>query len=163
MVNLYRQGDKGYCIGSLAMERREHGCWTLYLPGDHHRLYYTFSVRANGQVRETGDPYARAAGVNGNRSMIVDLRRTDPSGWQFDRRPIIPPSRRVIWEVSVRDFFLGPQRRLFPALAGEISGFHPGGHHPGGEQHLPHRPELPAAAGGQPHPADAGVRLWQRG
>ena len=87
MVNLYRQGDKGFCIGSLTMERREHGCWTIYLPGDQHGLYYTFSVRVNGQVRETGDPYARAAGVNGTRSMIVDLRRTDPSGWQFDRRP----------------------------------------------------------------------------
>ena len=108
MLNLYRQGDKGYCIGSLAMERREHGCWTLYLPGDQHGMYYTFSVRANGQTRETGDPYARAAGVNGNRSMIVDLRRTDPNGWQFDRRPIIPASRRVIWEVSVRDFSWDP-------------------------------------------------------
>ena len=104
MVNLYRQGDKGFCIGSLTMERREHGCWTIYLPGDQHGLYYTFSVRVNGQVRETGDPYARAAGVNGTRSMIVDLRRTDPSGWQFDRRPVIPSSRRVIWEVSVRTF-----------------------------------------------------------
>ena len=108
MVNLYRQGDKGFCIGSLTMERREHGCWTIYLPGDQHGLYYTFSVRVNGQVRETGDPYARAAGVNGTRSMIVDLRRTDPSGWQFDRRPVIPPSRRVIWEVSVRDFSWDP-------------------------------------------------------
>ena len=108
MVNLYRQGDKGFCIGSLSMERREHGCWTVYLPGDQHGLYYTFSVRVNGQVRETGDPYARAAGVNGVRSMIVDLRRTDPSGWQFDRRPVIPSARRVIWEVSVRDFSWDP-------------------------------------------------------
>ena len=40
MVNLYRQGDKGFCIGSLTMERREHGCWTIYLPGDQHGLYY---------------------------------------------------------------------------------------------------------------------------
>ena len=109
LVNLYRQGDRGFCIGSLAMERREHGCWTLYLPGDQHGMYYTFSVRVNGQVRETADPYARAAGVNGNRSMIVDLRRTDPSGWQFDRRPVIPPARRVIWEVSVRDFSWDPE------------------------------------------------------
>ena len=42
LVNLYRQGDRGFCIGSLAMERREHGCWTLYLPGDQHGMYYTF-------------------------------------------------------------------------------------------------------------------------
>ncbi len=104
MVNLYRQGDRGFCIGSLRMERRERGCWTLYLPGDQHGLYYTFTVTANGATRETGDPYARAAGVNGLRSMIVDLSRTDPSGWRFDRRPFIPPARRVIWEVSVRDF-----------------------------------------------------------
>ena len=107
-VNLYRQGDGGFCIGTLPMERREKGTWTLYLPGDKHGLYYTFTVQTEEGTRETGDPYARAAGVNGVRSMIVDLKRTDPPGWAQDHRPQIPAARRVIWEVSVRDFSQDP-------------------------------------------------------
>ena len=118
LVNLYRQGDRGFCIGSLAMERREHGCWTLYLPGDQHGMYYTFSVRVNGQVRETADPYARAAGVNGSRSMIVDLRRTDPSGWQFDRRPVIPPGPAGDLGGQRPRLLLGPGGRLRTATGG---------------------------------------------
>ena len=107
-VNLYRRGDGGFCIGTLPMERREKGAWTIYLPGDKHGLYYTFTVQTEDGARETGDPYARAAGVNGIRSMIVDLRRTDPPDWAEDCRPDLPPSRRAIWEVSVRDFSQDP-------------------------------------------------------
>ncbi len=103
-VNLYRRGDGKGTIGSLRMTRHERGVWSIYLPGDQHGLYYTFTVEVSGTARETADPYARAAGVNGARSMVVDLSRTDPDGWQQDRRPDIPPARRVIWEVSVRDF-----------------------------------------------------------
>ena len=103
-VNLYRYGTGNFCLGCLPMSRRERGAWTIYLPGDQHGLYYTFSVEVDGARYETGDPYARAAGVNGVRSMIVDLARTNPEGWQQDARPSIPASRRVVWEVSVRDF-----------------------------------------------------------
>ena len=78
--------------------------WSIYLPGDQHGRYYTFTVTVDGTARQTIDPYARAAGVNGTRSMIVDLARTDPDAWARDVRPVIPPSQRAVWEVSVRDF-----------------------------------------------------------
>ncbi len=35
--------------------------------------YYDFLVTAGGKTRSTADPYARACGVNGERSMVVDL------------------------------------------------------------------------------------------
>ena len=103
-VNLYRKGNGGVCIGTLPLERGPQGVWSIYLPGDQHGHYYTFTVTVDGVSRETGDPYARAAGVNGTRSMIVDLARTAPSGWERDVRPVIPPEQRAVWEVSVRDF-----------------------------------------------------------
>ena len=103
-VTLYHKGDGGAVLGTEPLVRGAHGVWSVWLPGEQHGRYYTFAVTVDGITRETGDPYARAAGVNGVRSMIVDLARTAPSGWERDVRPTIPPAQRAVWEVSVRDF-----------------------------------------------------------
>ena len=56
-------------------------------------------------TQEATDPYARAAGVNGNRSMVVDLSTTDPENWDESfKAGITSYSQAVIWEVHVRDF-----------------------------------------------------------
>ena len=103
-VTLYHKGDGGAVLGTKPLVRGAQGVWSIWLPGEQHGRYYTFAVTVNGITRETGDPYARAVGVNGVRSMIVDLARTAPSGWERDVRPNIPPAQRAVWEVSVRDF-----------------------------------------------------------
>ena len=103
-VTLYHKGDGGAVLDTKPLVRGAQGVWSVWLPGEQHGRYYTFAVTVDGITRETGDPYARAAGVNGVRSMIVDLARTAPSGWERDVRPTIPPAQRAVWEVSVRDF-----------------------------------------------------------
>ena len=60
-------------IGTLPLERGQQGVWSIYLPGDQHGRYYTYTVTVDGISRQTGDPYARAAGVNGTLSMICLL------------------------------------------------------------------------------------------
>ena len=122
-VNLYRKGNGGVCMGTLPLERGPQGVWSIYLPGDQHGRYYTFTVTVDGVSRETGDPYARAAGVNGTRSMIVDLARTAPSGWERDVRPVIPPEQRAVWEVSVRDFSQDAASGVRPAWRGKFMAF----------------------------------------
>ena len=122
-VRLYRRGDGGSSMGPLPLERNGQGVWSIWLPGDQHGRYYTFDVTVDGVTRQTGDPYARAAGVNGTRSMIVDLSRTAPSGWQQDTRPVIPPCRRTVWEVSVRDFSQDPASGVRPAWRGKFLAF----------------------------------------
>ena len=122
-VNLYRRGDGGVCIGSLPLKQQEQGVWAVYLPGDQHGHYYTFTVHTDGAVCETGDPYATAAGVNGTRSMIVDPARVAPQGWAQDTRPSIPLTRRSVWEVSVRDFSQDPASGVHPAWRGKYLAF----------------------------------------
>ena len=122
-VRLYRRGDGGSSMGPLPLQRNGQGVWSIWLPGDQHGRYYTFDVTVDGVTRQTGDPYARAAGVNGTRSMIVDLSRTAPSGWQRDTRPVIPPCRRTVWEVSVRDFSQDPASGVRPAWRGKFLAF----------------------------------------
>ena len=160
-VNLYRRGDGGACMGSLPLEPQGQGLWSVYLPGDQHGRYYTFTVEVEGTQHETGDPYARTAGVNGLRSMILDAPRIDPPDWSHDHRVIVPASRRTVWEVSVRDFSQDPACGVRNAW--QIHGLYPEGDHPFFRRHLPHLPRLPQAAGSGLCAADAHLRLWQCG
>ncbi len=122
-VTLYHKGDGGAVLGTEPLVRGAHGVWSIWLPGEQHGRYYTFAVTVNGITRETGDPYARAVGVNGVRSMIVDLARTAPSGWERDVRPAIPPAQRAVWEVSVRDFSQDAASGVRPAWRGKYMAF----------------------------------------
>ena len=122
-VTLYHKGDGGAVLGTEPLVRGAHGVWSVWLPGEQHGRYYTFAVTVDGITRETGDPYARAAGVNGVRSMIVDLARTAPSGWERDVRPTIPPAQRAVWEVSVRDFSQDAASGVRPAWRGKYMVF----------------------------------------
>ena len=122
-VTLYHKGDGGAVLGTEPLVRGAHGVWSVWLPGEQHGRYYTFAVTVDGITRETGDPYARAAGVNGVRSMIVDLARTAPSGWERDVRPNIPPAQRAVWEVSVRDFSQDTASGVRPAWRGKYMAF----------------------------------------
>lgn len=122
-VDLYRKGDGGACIGSLPLSPWGQGVWGVYLPGDQHGKYYNFNVTTEWGSVTTADPYARAAGVNGARSMIVDLARTDPPGWEQDKRPVIPASKRSVWEVNVRDFSQDPASGVRNAWRGKFLAF----------------------------------------
>ena len=106
-VKLYRSGDPEQqdLMEVLPMTADVHGTWTTEKAGDLHGIYYTFLADVNGRIVEACDPYARTTGVNGIRSMVIDLDSTDPTGWDMDRDP--NPSGKiteaVIYELHVRD------------------------------------------------------------
>ncbi len=106
-VLLYQSGHLKETPRALAMERGKNGTWALRVAGDLQGQYYTYSLLHPGQPQplEAMDPYAFAAGANGKRAMILDLRSTDPKGWESDARPAFAdPVDAVIYEVHVRDF-----------------------------------------------------------
>ncbi|MBQ3969878.1 MAG: type I pullulanase [Clostridia bacterium] len=85
------------------------GVWTAEVKGDLLNKYYTYFVYNGKKGKETVDIYAKAAGVNGNRGMIVDLKSTDPSGWENDRHVSVEnQSDAIVWEVNVKDFSSDP-------------------------------------------------------
>ena len=55
----YRRGRRRGLHGDLPLEQHGQGVWSVYLPGDQHGHYYTFTVEVDGTAYETGDPYAR--------------------------------------------------------------------------------------------------------
>ena len=112
-LNLYATGsdleEGARRLSTVQMNRRDRGLWCISLEGDWTGTYYTYTVTVAGQRMETPDPYARAAGVNGRRSMVIDRVRTNPEGWSEDRRVLLEnPTDAVIWEVHVRDFSWDP-------------------------------------------------------
>lgn len=104
MLKLYFSA-KANLPHSVTEMSRDKGVWEVTVPGDLHGMYYTYEFTFDGSTRETIDIYARSAGANGIRGMVVDLMRTDPAGWDSDR-PVTLESYTdaVIYELHVRDF-----------------------------------------------------------
>jgi pullulanase len=88
-VNLYVSGVDGTddLIEQLEMTADVNGTWIAEKEGDLNGTFYTYTVEVAGAVNEAADPYAVAAGVNGKRSMVIDLDSTDPEGWEQDTDP----------------------------------------------------------------------------
>ena len=105
VLNLFEAGHGVDAYKSVDMLLGEKGVWS-YTEDCGHGTYYTYTVTTAVGTQEAVDPYAKSAGVNGNRGMVVDLRQTDPEGWADDslKNPIQHYSEAVIWEVHVRDF-----------------------------------------------------------
>lgn len=112
-LKLYAFGSKGEIRKGEAvkepteifsMEQGENGTWSVQVDGNLEGFYYTYLVTVDGETCETGDPYARACGVNGVRSMVVDLAHTNPENWEQDRRPEGIRSHPVIYELHIKDF-----------------------------------------------------------
>ncbi len=108
-LNLYESGDGDTLIESITMTKGDKGVWSSVKEGDLHGVYYTFSVSIDGIIKETYDPYAVGAGVNGDRSMVVDFERTNPSGWSDDKGPVYKKMNdAIVYEMHIRDLSIHP-------------------------------------------------------
>ncbi|KYH35117.1 pullulanase precursor [Clostridium tepidiprofundi DSM 19306] len=87
------------------MKKGEKGVWEYKLAGDNKNKYYNYRVTINGVEKETPDPYAKGATVNGQKGMIVDFSSLNPDGWDSQRIPEpIKTTEAVAYEMHVRDF-----------------------------------------------------------
>ena len=107
-VNLYTDGDitaQELPVRSEAMTKDVNGTWICELAGDMNGTYYTYTVTTDTSVLEAPDPYGRTTGVNGKRTMIIDLAATNPEGWADDKNPNAgkKPTDAIIYELHVRD------------------------------------------------------------
>ncbi len=104
-LNLYAAGNGG-TAETTPLEKGEKGVWQLTVKGDLDGKYYTYTVATSIGENEVVDPYARSAGLNGQRGMVLNLDKTDPDGWTnepFDSG-LENYTDAEIWEVHIRDF-----------------------------------------------------------
>lgn len=121
-IRFYRDGSEGDALAVHEMKRLEQGVWEYRECGDLHGVYYDFALQIDGEIRITTDVYARACGINGKRSMAVDLRRTDPEGWEEDEAPEAGPEQ-VIYETHVKEFSWAPAGGFPEEVRGKYRAF----------------------------------------
>ena len=106
-LHFYPAGNDCGAVETVCMERGKRGVWYYRTTRNLDGWYYDFDVTVQGKTRRTADPYARACGVNGWRSMVIDLERTNPEGWEADKAPA-PAPEQVIYELHIKDFSWDP-------------------------------------------------------
>jgi len=84
-LHFYPAGHGCKAEETVSMIRGEKGVWHYQTTRNLSGRYYDFDVSAEGTVRRTADPYAKACGVNGKRSMVIDLPATNPENWDQDK------------------------------------------------------------------------------
>ena len=120
-------------LGTHNLTKGSNSVWSVTLNGDYKNIYYTYLVTAEdifGHVvtNETQDIYSKAVGVNGNRSMVVDLDSTDPEGWSNDKHVVHDnKTRAAVWEIHVRDFSCDPDSGVSEENQGNYLAFTEGG------------------------------------
>lgn len=99
------EGDAGSIMSRAMSLDKTTGVWSVTINGDLLNKYYTYSVTHGKTTKETVDVYAKACGVNGQRSMVVDLSTTNPDGWENDKHVLVQNQTDAsVWEISVADF-----------------------------------------------------------
>ena len=107
VLRLYTDGIGGTALETKQMKQmKTGGIWEATINGDLKGKFYTFQIKFDDEwLEETPGVYAKAVGVNGKRGAIIDLKDTDPDGWQNDTKPELKNFTDIIlYEAHVRDF-----------------------------------------------------------
>lgn len=130
-VNLYQTGcdaESGAALlGRFPMRQQEKGVWKVSVKGCQKGRYYTYTVNNAGALAETADVYTKACGLNGLRSMVIDLKETDPGHfreneeWRLTRHKL--SKCPVIYELHIKDFSSDSHSTVSQANKGKYLAF----------------------------------------
>lgn len=85
------------------MKKQANGIHAIQIPGDLAGMEYTYVAHFKDKVNEAVDPYAKGVTVNGERGVVINLKKTNPA--RFKRMPSFTnPTDAIIYELHVRDF-----------------------------------------------------------
>jgi pullulanase len=109
-LRLYAAGEGGKALHTILLSKEPHGLWQTVVNRNLKNTYYTLQANISGRWKmERPDIYAKAVGVNGRRGMVVDLKSTDPAGWDKDKKPAQKNfTDIIIYELHIRDLSVDP-------------------------------------------------------
>ena len=140
-VNIYTRGtddEEGagkvatYGLEKMLVNGEWNGIWTITLIGNFTDYYYTYTITTYNitnsyksyNTYETPDLYAVAAGKDGKRSLITDLKDTDPNGWDSDNHVYVQnPAESIAYELDIRDFTSDPSSGIPNDFMGKFLSF----------------------------------------
>ena len=108
-IHLYDAADAAD-YETVALTKGANDFWTATVKGDLAGKYYTVRSYQDGEwAPEAPGIFAKAVSVNGQRAAIIDLKATNPEGWETDVRPAMPDMTDiVVYETHLRDFTMSP-------------------------------------------------------
>lgn len=110
---LYKSGEGNNLLREIPMQYSEKGIWKAEIERDLKGIYYTYKVEQKDGIYEVVDPYAKAVGINGKRGMIIDLKETNPKGWEQHKRPQLGRmTDAIIYELHIRDLSTDPHANI---------------------------------------------------
>lgn len=121
-VRFYHDGESEDSYRTEAMVKEGKGVWAYRTKEVLHKVYYDFELSIEGKMICSADPYAKACGINGKRSMIVDLKRTDPKGWEEDVSPAYQ-QEQIIYELHIGEYSWDPSGGFPAAFRGKYKAF----------------------------------------
>ncbi len=128
-VNIYNTGDyrtETVPAATYDMTMGEKGVWSRVINDNLTGKYYTYTVTNSLGTHEVVDPYAKSAGVNGRRGMIVNFYQLnqDITGWDSDVRPNFGSSATdaIVYEAHVRDMTINPNSGVSASHRGKFIG-----------------------------------------
>lgn len=121
-VRFYHDGESEDSYWTEAMIKEGKGVWAYRTKEVLHKVYYDFELSIEGKMICSADPYAKACGINGKRSMIVDLKRTDPKGWEEDVSPAYQ-QEQIIYELHIGEYSWDPSGGFPAAFRGKYKAF----------------------------------------
>lgn len=87
------------------MKKLDKGVYYTKVNGDLDGIFYNYEAFVFGKRNVVVDPYAYAVGVNGLRGAVVDLKSTNPEGFEEDRYIKLNANvDAIVYELSIRDF-----------------------------------------------------------
>ena len=124
VLRLYTSGneDADDCTETVEMLPEEKGIWRKEISGNLHGMYYDYEIVRGDEIIVTADPYAVSCGCNGVRSMVTNLRLTDPENFAFDKAPVLQ-NEHVIYELHVKDFSYDEDSGIPQAYRGKFKAF----------------------------------------
>ncbi|PRY83643.1 type I pullulanase [Alkalibacterium olivapovliticus] len=103
-VNLYTSSEAESPAEKIEMTLDD-TVWVLTLDKELDGFFYTYSFLHTEAEVESADLYSKAVGLNGDRSAIIDLSKTDPENWDQDSvEQVSRITDAIIWEIHIEDF-----------------------------------------------------------
>lgn len=100
-IRLYAVGRGGKAEKKVKMKQTSENVWQATINGDLKGKFYTFDIGKG----ETPGVFAKAVGCNGQRGAIIDMKTTNPIGWENDDILVLQnPADLIIYEMHHRDF-----------------------------------------------------------
>lgn len=105
------------------MEKRYDGIFELVIEEDLEGKYYHYIV----DHMAVTDPYSIGSSINSKRSAIIDLEKTDPSGFRDHKCPSTSQKDAIIYELHIKDFTYDHSSGVDEAIRGKYLGLAKGG------------------------------------